>query len=340
MFLLASITAVVFLFAIQLPVARSAQLLVCSAVLIVATVIAGILMSARPAPENPFVRSPEPPAPPEMILVEKIRALLPDHPRLASLDFVSLVEFYELWDSRDLVRHLKENLRPDAHSVARIHEAAALSVLSFFDRAREVLFSMRPFVPALFAKAEFLETVGDLHEAADTFARLRGEANWSPGAQAGLLERELRVRARIGAHQQIRAVVNDFLRTTTDSAVKIYLLEALATLPISIDLCSFLQEALYFIDRAIRLSPQSARLKALKGALLYENLEREMSRQLFYQALTAAPSLPVSAVCHFYLALLERKRGHVTEARSLAQKAARSQPENWLAIRIRREFAI
>jgi tetratricopeptide (TPR) repeat protein len=254
---------------------------------------------------------------------------LSEHPHLAKLQFSSAVDSYEPWGSNDLLRHLKTNLEIDPHPLARIHEAAALFSLGFADRAREVLNS-RKSAATLFAKAELLDLSGDLSASAECYRGLRLEFALTPETRVALLTRELRARVRSGQLDHVRKECTAFLESTEDNLFKIYLLDFLAAVPLSYDCPSFIPDALRWIDRAIQLAPHLAGLKATKGALLYENLDREHAREFLHRCLLEGPEEYASALCHLYLALLERKRGHMDEATTLARRAKAFSRDKWL----------
>jgi hypothetical protein len=99
------------------------------------------------------------------------------------------------------------------------------------------------------------------------------------------------------------------------------------------------QFLLELVEKSIRLAPPLMVFKLHKGALLYESHDREEAWKLFQQASTGTDR-DVRALTKFYLALVERKRGHLKYALRLARSVLHDCHERWILKRLRLEFGL
>ena len=234
------------------------------------------------------------------------------------------------------------HLISDPRPVASIQHAAAQFALGSIDSAKAILeqaLAQENARPAFaVAKAELLTLTGDFNGAADIYENL-SRLSLSPEARLVLRSRELRARARAGDFQTVRLKCAAFIQNSERDA-SIYMLDSLASLPLMHEFQEFVDEALDYNQQAISILPNLPGLKVTRAALLYEKRERQVAKRLLQECLWEITEDYDHAVCHFYLALIERKRGHLPEAKKLAERVTSFSKDKWLMLRLRREFAL
>jgi tetratricopeptide (TPR) repeat protein len=267
-------------------------------------------------------REPRPPVHPADFINLKFKQEIywtlrtPSH--LTNHEFADLVELFGPWSGGDLLKFIKCFLIPDPTPIARIQHAAAEFSLGSIDKAKRVLewaLAEREAPPAVaIAKADLLNSIGDFTGAADSYHGVLFRFSLGPETRVVLKSRELRSRARAGDFEQTRMECAKFVQQNpTESSI--YMLDSLASLPLMYDFPEFVDEALSYNQQALDLHPRLLSLKITKGALLYEKLQREDARRLLHEGLCQTSEDYERALCHFYLALIERKRGHLREAK-------------------------
>ncbi len=116
----------------------------------------------------------------------------------------------------------------------------------------------------------------------------------------------------------------------------IEILDMLAGIPVFYGLRQLIPEALAAIEKALALDPQRITLRGTKASLLIENGEIEAGERMLEEVCAHSPSENDQAICTYYLALAQKKKGSGEEAVRQLWAAKAKYPKCPVAARIER----
>jgi tetratricopeptide (TPR) repeat protein len=179
--------------------------------------------------------------------------------------------------------------------------------------------------------AEFREARGGYSAAEAVLARAR--ALFSPAAAVWVTLQQIKLQLKAGelhkATEESRTLVQGM-----EGANKLFVLDHLASLPITEQLKAFLPAADTFSADALALQPQNMTLKGTRGAILVELGCLEEGESLLNEVYANSEADNEKGISAFYLGVIAKTKGEVEKARALGGKAKLLFPEEWLRKRV------
>jgi tetratricopeptide (TPR) repeat protein len=117
------------------------------------------------------------------------------------------------------------------------------------------------------------------------------------------------------------------------------ILDSLACIPLFYGLAGLIPEALAAIDRALALDPERITLRGTKGSLLIESDEVDAGERMLHEVQVGSRSENDQAICAWYLALAQNKKGNGEEAARQLRAAKEKYPNCVVSNDIERKIA-